>query len=118
MGILRFELPDFSVGAPLPVAIPGVPHVGPGDPVEPATRVETRGDFEGERLVVHEAVVARRTNGLLVEKHRVAIASLDACDLRRHQEGAVCEVLGAVPGPSLELLMMRNHGCEVWRTSA
>jgi hypothetical protein len=71
IGILRFELSDLSVGAPLPVTVARVSEVDPGDPIEPATHVEARRDLEGERLVVDEAVFARRSNRLLVERRRI-----------------------------------------------
>ncbi len=35
--ILRLELPNLSIGAPLPVGVPCVAEVGLGDPVEPTT---------------------------------------------------------------------------------
>src|SRR5262245_65896869 len=113
IGILRLELPDLALSAPLPEGVPSVSQVGPRDPIEPASPVEVRGDLEGERLVVDEAVVARRTNGLLVELHRIGVTSLDARDLGGYQGSAVAEILGTCPGTRIEPLAMCGECCEM-----
>src|SRR5262245_6643880 len=102
IGILRFELPDLSLGAPLPKGVASVSHVGPGDAVEPSRPVEAPGRVESESLGVDETVVARRANGLLVELYRVGLTSLDSRDLGGHQGSPVREVLGACTGTGVE----------------
>src|SRR5262245_38837102 len=102
IGILRLELPDLAVGAPLSVAGPRVPQVSRRNPVETARRVESRGELRGERLDVHETVRTRRSDGLFVQTHRIEFSALDSRDPRGHQGGAVLEVLGALSGTGIE----------------
>src|SRR5262245_15091311 len=66
IGILRLELPDLSIRAPLPVAGPRVAQVSLGDSLEATCPVEPRGELQGESLVVDEPVLMRRTDGAFV----------------------------------------------------
>ena len=83
------------------------------DLLEAARRVEARGQFVGERLVVDKAVGAGRADGLFVEAHRLKIAAFDAGDLRAHQGGAVLEILRAVRRPDFELTVVGGHSLEM-----
>ena len=113
IGILRLELPDLSIGAPLPVAGPRVSQVGLRDPVEATCRVELRGELQGKGFVMDEAVLARRADGLLVKPRGVAVPPFNPRHLRGHQRGTVLEVLRTVPSPELELLKMAGRGVDV-----
>ena len=66
VGVQRLELADFSIGAPLAVAIPPLSEVGPGDLLEATTLVESRRQLVGERLVLNELVLACRPDGRFV----------------------------------------------------
>src|SRR5262245_13310112 len=111
--ILLLELPDLAISPPLSVAITSALQTCLGNPIEPAVRIEVRGDLVGNGFVVDKPVVVGRTDGLLIKPHRVRIAPFDARDLPRDQQCSVVEILGAVPGPHLELLMMRTDRFEV-----
>ena len=52
------ELPHLPVGAPPQVTVPGVSQMGLGIRLQAMRRVEARGHFAGERLVVDKAVGA------------------------------------------------------------
>ena len=61
------ELPHLAIGSPAKIAAPGILQIRTSDLFEAARRVEPRGQFIGERLVVDEAVVAGRADSLLVQ---------------------------------------------------
>jgi hypothetical protein len=61
-----FELPDLSLRAPAEIAVAGVLQIHTGHLVEAACSVEAGRQFTGERLVPYKAVLARRSNGLLI----------------------------------------------------
>src|SRR5262247_333585 len=102
IGIPRLELPDFSLSAPLPVPRPSVPHVRFRDPVEAIGSVELRGQFQGKGFVVDEAVLARRTNRVLVQLRGVALPAFDPRQFGGDQRGTVLEICRTMPGPELE----------------
>src|SRR6185436_11474771 len=113
MWVSLLELPHFSVGAPLPVAVPGVPEVGPGNPLEATTRVKTRRQLVGERLVLNKLVLACRLDGRFVQVLGVQLSTFDAGDFRADQERAVLEVLRAVLRPFPELAVVGGQGLEM-----
>ncbi len=94
--------------------MPGVAQIGLGESARSrAPRRSAAAQLVGERLVVDEAVVAGRADGLLVEALGVELAAFDARDLGADQRGAVREVLRAVLGPHLELAVVGGQGLEV-----
>ena len=97
------ELPHLAIGSPAQIAVAGVPQIHMGNLLEATRRVEARGEFVGERLVVDKAVGAGRADGLFVEPLGIELAAFDAGDLRADQRGAVLEILRAILGPDLEL---------------
>src|SRR6185295_14090457 len=115
MWVSILALPHLSVGAPLPVAVPGVPEVGPGNPLEATTRVETRRQFVGECLVLNKLVFACRRDGRFVQALGVQLSTFDAGDFRADQERAVFEILGAVLRPFHELPVVGGQGLEMLR---
>ena len=100
------ELPHFSISSPTQIAVAGILQMGMGIGLEATRRVEARGHFVGERLVVDQAVVAGRADGLLVETLGLELPPVKAGDLRADQRGAAHKVFWAVFGPRLELAMV------------
>src|SRR5712691_699606 len=80
---------------------------------ESTGRVETRGQFVGERLIVNKAVGAGRADGLFVEAHRVNIAAVDASNLGADQRGAVVEILRAIRRPDLERSVVGDQSLDM-----
>src|ERR1700694_2651117 len=80
---------------------------------ESTGRVEARGQFVGERLIVNKAVGAGRADGLFVEAHRVTIAAVDSSNLGADQRGTVLELVRAIRRPELVLLVMRSNSVPV-----
>ena len=74
------------------------------DLLETTCRIEVRGEFVGDRLIVDKAVFVRRPDGVFVKVLGLELAPLDACYLRAYQRGAGFEILGAVPRPNVELV--------------
>src|SRR5262245_65492645 len=98
IGLPRLELPDFPLSAPLPVPRPSVPHVRFRDPVEAIGCVELRGPFQGEGLVVDEAVLARRTDRVLVQLRGVALPAFDPRPVGGDQRGTLPEICRTLAG--------------------
>ena len=107
------ELPHLPVGAPTQIAVAGVPQIHLGNRLEAARRVEARGQFVGERLIVNKAVGAGRANRLFVEVLGIELAALEAGDLGADQGGAVLEIVRAIRRPELELLVMRSDSVQM-----
>ena len=61
------ELPHLAVGAPAGVAVPSIAQIAVRDLFETMVQIEAAGILVGQRLVVHQRVVARAPDGLLVE---------------------------------------------------
>ena len=91
------ELPRLAIGAPAQVTVARLSQINVREIFETARPVEARGQFVGDRLIVDEAVGARRADGLFVEPIGVELAALDARNLGADQRGAVLEILRAVP---------------------
>src|ERR1700733_1864849 len=64
MRIKLFELPHLAERAPAQVTVPRVPEAGVGDRSDAARRIEPRGQLMGQAFVLHETVLASRSNGL------------------------------------------------------
>src|SRR5271166_760168 len=103
------ELPHFSIGSPAQIAVAGVLQMGMGIGLEATRRVEAPDHFVAERLVVDQAVVAGRADGLLVETLGLELPPVKAGDLRADQRGAAHKVFRAVFGPLLELAVVGGH---------
>ena len=103
------ELPDLALGAPAEIAVPCVPQIGVGNRLEAARRIEPRGHLMGQRLVLHEAVLTGRLNGLLVQTHGVGVPPFEAGDLGRHQCVFVAESRWIDFGPLAQLFLVRRQ---------
>src|SRR5262249_57399035 len=103
------ELPDLAVGAPERIARPRVAQVRSAGCLEPALQSKAAGQFVGQRLMVDKAVGAGGVDGPFVEAQGIELAAFEAGDLRAHQRGAVCKVLGAVLRPDRELSVVRDQ---------
>ena len=99
------QLADLSFRSPTDVAIARFPQVGRRDFLVPARRIEQPCQFVSEGFIVDKAVHMGGANRLLIKGLRVQNASLDPCDLRRNQRGAVLKCLRRVLGPHFELLV-------------
>jgi len=83
MRMKLFELPHLAVGSPTKIAAPCLPQIRVGDCIEAARRVKARGQLMGQALVLDEAVLARRVDGLFVEALRVQFPALPDARARR-----------------------------------
>ena len=102
MGVL--ELPDFAVGAPAQIAVPGVAQIGMRDRFKAACSIEPCGEFVGDALVLDEPVLTRQPNGLFVETLGFQFSAFEACDLGGDQRRTTPKVLGTVLRPLFKLL--------------
>jgi hypothetical protein len=109
MRIGLVELPHLALGAPAAIAVPGIAQIGVGDRLKAARRVEPRGAFVGEALVLEEAVLARQPHGLCIEAHGLEITAVDARDLGGVQRRWAREILGAVLRPQRQLLLVGDE---------
>src|ERR1700733_9655565 len=113
MRVVFVELPYLSVGAPTPIAVARLAQVDVRELVEPARPVEARGHFVGDRFVVDEAIVTRRTDRLLVQVLGIEHPAFEAGEFGADQRGAVFEILRAVVRPDLQLPVMRSDSVQV-----
>src|ERR1700757_2154741 len=90
------ELPHFSIGSPAQIVVSGVLEVGMGIGLEATSSVEARGHFVGERLVVDQAVVTGRSDGLVIETLSIELPPVKSGDLRADQRGATRKGFRAV----------------------
>ena len=84
-GIALIELPDLAFRAPARKAAARLPEMGAAAGRIAAGEMEARRKLMGDPLVLDEALVAGRLNGLLVEAHGLAVMPFEAGDLGRHQ---------------------------------
>ncbi len=103
VGVALVELLHLGVGAPAEVAGAGLAQVGVGGREQAARAVKPRGELAGDGLVLDEAALSRRGDGLLVEPHRLRFLPAEPGDLGADQGVFVEEVLGAARGPRAEL---------------
>src|ERR1700743_3528979 len=106
MRVKLFELPHLAERAPAQIAAPRLPQTGMGDRLDAARRVEARAHLMGHALVLHEAVLASRLNGALVQTHGVGVPPLEPGDLRRYQGAFVAKGGWIVLSPHAQLLPM------------
>src|SRR5437899_12352532 len=85
------ELPHLAGRAPAKVAAPRLPQIRAGERIEAARRVEPRGHLMGKALVLHEAVLAGRVDGLFVEALGVQFPLFQTRELGANQCRPVCE---------------------------
>src|SRR6266850_5145618 len=107
--IKPIELPHLAVGAPAEITVPGIPEIGVGDSLDTARGVEPRRQLMGQALVLHEAVLASRSNGLLVQTHCIGVSPFEAGDLGRYQGVLIGESRRVVYGPLAQLLPVRRQ---------
>src|ERR1700740_734875 len=113
MRMKLFELPHLSISSPAEIAVARIPQIDMRKPFEPTRRVEARGQFVGERLVVDKAVCACRADGLFVKVHGIERRALDPGDSRPDQCGAVLEILRTICRPHLELSVVRDQSLDM-----
>src|SRR5260370_37712873 len=101
------ELPHFAERAPPKIAVPRVSQIGVGDGLKAARRVEARGQLIDQALVLDEAVLARRVDGLFVEALGVQFPLFQTRELGANQCRPVCKRCRTVVCPDRYLLEMR-----------
>ena len=69
----------------------------------------------GDALVVHEAVLVRRADGILIQILGVELAAFDPCDLGGDQRDTVFKVLRTVRRPDLQLPMVGSQRFQMRR---
>src|ERR1700731_3323014 len=111
--IQLIELPHLTIGSPTEVAVPGILQICMRDLLETTCRIEVRGAFVGDRLIVDKAVFVRRPDGLFVKVLGLELAALDACYLRAYQRGAVFEILRAILRPYFELSVVCGQSLDM-----
>src|SRR5229473_5096012 len=107
MRMKLFELPHLAGRAPAKIAAPRLPQIRVGDRIEAALRVEARGQLMGQALVLDEAVLARRVDGLFVEALRIQFPPFQTRELGANQCRPVCERCRTVVCPDRYLIEMR-----------
>src|SRR5260370_16503544 len=70
-----------------------------GDRLQAARRVEPRGHFIGEALILDEALFARQHDSLLVMAHGLEISAFEASDIGQYQRGLISLSRWIVFGP-------------------
>src|SRR6202789_742532 len=110
-----FELPNLAHGSPPHIAVARGPQIRLSDRREVARRIEAGGKLVSQRLVLHEAILARRLDGLFIEPHGVEVPPLEAGNFGRHEGRAIRESRATVRGPSRDLLVMREQRRKVMR---
>jgi hypothetical protein len=93
--------------------MPGVSQVRMGDRFKTTRRVESRGQFVGERLIMGKAVGLSRADGLFVEALGIEFAAFDPGDLGADQRGAIFEILRAIFRPYFQLSVVRGQSLEM-----
>ena len=109
MRMKLFELSHLAECAPAKIAAPRLPQTGMRNGLDPARRIELGGHFMGEALVLHEAVLASRLSGLLIETHGIGVSPFEAGDLGRYQRVFVAEGRRIVVGPFAQMLPVRRQ---------
>src|SRR6185369_15369553 len=89
--IALFELPNLALGPPARKAAMRLLEVGAAARRMAPGEMEFPGKLMGEPLVLDEALVAGRLNGLLVEAHGLAVMPFEPRDLGRYQRVLVAE---------------------------
>src|ERR1700751_4066135 len=83
--------------------------MGMGIGLEATGSVKTCAQFVGERLVVDQAVVACRSDGLVIEALSIDLPPVKAGDLGADQRGSTRKIFRAVFGPILELSVVGSQ---------
>ncbi len=78
-----------------------------GDRIEAARGVEPRSHLMGKALVLHEAALAGRVDGLFVEALGVQFPRFQTCEFGANQCRPVCERCRTIVCPDRYLLEMR-----------
>ena len=113
IGMGLVQMADLAVGAPAQIAGPRVPKVRVGNCCQIACRIEARCELVGDSFVLNEAVLACKSDGSFVKRHRVLFPAFQARDFGADQRCAVGEILGAVLCPKCNLPVMGEERLKV-----
>jgi len=108
---LAFQVAHLAQGAPAREGGQRIARIGHGDLVEAARAVEAGRQFARQGLVLDEAPGPAGRDRRIVGAHRFHVASLDARHLGRHQQVAVVEIGGAMPGPAPQPFLLVLQQC-------
>src|SRR5258708_33935856 len=111
--ISPFKLANLPCGFPTDITMPGISQVRLGDCFKTTRRVESRGQFMGERLVVDKTVCAGRADGLFVKALGIEFAAFAPGDLGGDQRGAIFEVLRTIFCPYFQPSVVRSQSLEM-----
>jgi hypothetical protein len=103
------KVPHLAERAPAKITAPRLPQIRMGDRIEAARRVEPRGYLMGQALVLHEAVLARRVDGRIVEALGVQFPLFQTREFGANQCRPVCERCRTVVCPDPYPLEMRCY---------
>ena len=109
MRVAFVELLHLAEGAPAVVAVSRAAEIGVADCFEAARQVVSRRQLMGQALVLHEAVLTRQVDSLLVQTHGVGVSLFKAGDLGRYQRVLIGESRWIVFGPLAQLFPMRHQ---------
>src|ERR1700726_202743 len=107
MRMKLFELPHLAERSPVKIAAPRLPQIRAGERIEAARRVEPRGYLMGQALVLDEALLAGRADGLFVEALGVQFPRFQTREFGANQCRPVCERCRTIVCPDRYLLKMR-----------
>ena len=107
--VQSLELPYLTERPPAQIALPRIAQIRLRDPFHAACGVESRGRLMGDSFVLNEAVLACRSDGLLIQTHGFGAPTLDARELCRRQSVLVGEGRRIGFGPFAQLLPMRRQ---------
>src|SRR6202171_4087522 len=109
MWILQIHLTDLAVGTPLRKAAACGFQMGAASGCRAVGKIKSRSKLVGEPLILDEAILASRLNGLFVQTHGIGVSSFKARDLGRHQCVLVAEGRWIVVGPLAQLFKVRRQ---------
>ena len=96
-------MPHLAGCSPTDVAVAGVSKICVCARLISAGEIELRSKLVRNALVLNEAVLARRSDGLLIEALGLQFPAFDAGYLGADQCRAVLEILGALLRPGLDM---------------
>src|SRR5580658_7096004 len=100
------QLRYFAISPPTLIAIPGFEQVCVCELLETTCRVESRGNFVGNRFIMNKTVCMRRADRLFIEGFGIEHPVFDSRDFGADQCGAVFKILRASLRPYPELFVV------------
>jgi hypothetical protein len=111
--VVLIELPYLAERTPTEIAIAGVSKIRVCARLKAAGEIELRSEFVRNALVLSEAVLARRSDGLFIQTLGVQFPAFDAGDLGADQRRVIPEILGAILRPEIDLLVVSGECLQI-----